>query len=305
MAVIGTGSIAKSLWPGVNKWVGLSYAELDHQYKEIFDIEKTDMNYVQDVTMSATGLLTVKPEGQQIVYDDFAQGFVKTYKPVVYAGGFIISREAIEDNQYAELAKKKAMMLGRSAKETKENVAANVLNRAFNSAYVGADGLELCSLAHKFEKGGTYKNELTTAADLSEASLEQACIDIFDFRDGANKLIAAKPKKLIVPRALCFEAERILKSILQNDTANNAVNALRSKGMFADGYCVNHYLTDTDAWFIKTDVPDGLKVIERRAMEVNNDTPDFNSEVLRFKVTERYAMGWTDPRGIFGSPGAA
>ena len=303
MAIIGTGSLARSLWPGVNAWVGQDYKEVDHQYKELFEKTQSKKNYEMDVTLSQTGLLTVKPEGQAVTYDDFAQGFTQTYTHLVYGSGFIITREEIEDNQYMELAEKRSRLLGRSAKETKENVAANILNRAFNSSYVGADGLELCSTAHLLEKGGTYKNELNTAADLSEASLEQMCIDIMDFRDGANKLMDARPRKLIVPRALCFEAERILKSNLQNDTANNAINALKSKGVLPEGYCVNYYLTDSDAFFIKTDVMNGLKHFERRAMEVSNDT-DFDSENMKFKVTERYAFGWTDPRGIFGSPGA-
>lgn len=303
MAVIGTGSLSRSLMPGVNSWVGHEYKASEQQYKELFDLGSSEKNYEVDVTLSQTGLLVVKPEGQSIQYDDFAQGFVKTYTHLVYGSGFIITREEIEDNQYAELASARAKLLGRSAKETKENVHANVLNRAFNSSYTGADGLELCSTAHLLEKGGTYRNELTTAADLSEASIEQACIDIMDFRDGANKLIDCKPRKLVVPRALCFEAERILKSTLQNDTANNAVNALRSKGVLPEGYIVNYYLTDTDAWFILTDCPKGLRSLERRAMEVSNDT-DFDSENMKFKVTERYSVGWTDPRGIFGSPGA-
>lgn len=303
MAVIGTGSLARSLMPGVNAWVGQDYADLKQQYKELFRTHNSSSNYEVDVSLSQTGLLVVKPEGQAIQYDDFAQGFVTTYTHLVYASGFIITREEIEDNKYQALTEKRSRLLGRSAKETKENVAANVLNRAFNSSYTGGDGLELCSTAHLLEKGGTYKNELTTAADLSEASLEQAAIDIMDFRDGANKLISANPRKLVIPRALCFEAERILKSSLQNDTANNSINALKSKGVFSEGYVINHYLTDTDAFFILTDVPDGLKHFERRALEVGNDT-DFDSENMKFKVSERYSFGWSDPRGIFGSPGA-
>lgn len=303
MAVIGKGSLPRALWPGINKWAGADYNELKHQYKEIFQIDQSSKSYEIDATLSQTGLLRVKPEGSNISYDDFAQGFTQTYTHITYASGFIITREEIEDNQYMELAQKRAKFLGRSAKETKENVAANILNRAFNSSYTGADGVELCSTAHVLEKGGTYRNELATAADLSESSLEQMCIDIMDFRDGANKLINAKPRKLVIPRALCFEAERILKSTLQNDTANNAINALKSKGILPEGYVVNHYLTDSDAFFVLTDVPDGLKLFQRRALETANDS-DFDSENMKFKVTERYSVGWTDPRGIMGSPGA-
>jgi phage major head subunit gpT-like protein len=304
MALVGTGSLAKALWPGVKAWVGADYKEVEHQFKEIFPMIRSEKNYEQDVTLGPTGLLQVKPEGQNIAYDSFIQGFVKNYTHIVYASGFIITREAIDDNMYMELAEKRSRMLGRSAKETKEITAANILNRAFNSTYTGADGLELCSTAHLFEKGGTYKNELTTAADLSEASLEQACIDIMDFRDGANKRIAASPRKLIVPTALAFEAERILKSTLQNDSANNAINALKSKGILPEGYAVNRYLTDADAFFLLTDCPDGLKHYQRRDLEVSDDT-DFDSENMKFKISERYVFGWTDPRGIFGSPGAA
>lgn len=303
MAIVNTGSLARALWPGVNAWVGLDYAELEQQYKEVFSTYGSSKNYEIDVTFGPTGLLTVKPEGQNITYDDFMQGFSKLYEHTVFASGFILTREEIDDNQYAELAQQRSKMLGRSARETKENVASNVLNRAFNSSYTGADGLELCSTVHLLEKGGTYKNELTTAADLSEASLEQACIDIMDFRDGANKLMAAQPRKLIIPRALSFEAERILKSVLQNDSAQNAINALRSKGVLPEGYRVNHYLTDTDAFFIMTNVPNGMKHFQRDSLEVKNDT-DFDSENMKFKVRERYVFGWTDPRGIFGSPGA-
>lgn len=303
MAIVGTGSLAKALWPGVNAWVGADYDEGSQEWKEIFQSFKSDKNYEQDITLAQTGLLSVKPEGQNINYDDFKQGFVQNYTHLVYGSGFILTREHIEDNQYMELARARASMLGKSARQTKERVAANILDRAFNSNYTGADGLELCSTAHLLEKGGTYQNELTTAADLSEASLEQMSIDIMDLRDGANKLISVQPRKLIIPRQLCFEAERILKSSLQNDSANNALNALKAKGILPEGYAVNRYLTDVDAFFILTDVSNGLKHFERRMLEVDNDT-DFDSENMKFKVTERYSFGWTDPRGIYGSPGA-
>ena len=304
MAIIGTGNLPKSLLPGVNAWVGGSYAQYPMEYEQIFKSYNSAKNYEQDVTLGPTGLLQVKPEGQAIHYDDFKQGFVKNYTHVVYASGFIITREEMDDNQYAELAQKRSEMLGRSARITKEQLAANVLNRAFNNTYLGADGLELCSTLHLLEKGGTYQNELTTAADLSEAAIEQACIDIAALKDGANKTIMAQPRKLIVPAALQFEAERILFSALQNDTANNAINALQSKRMLPEGYAVNHFLTDADAWFILTDIPDGLKHFQRDALQVSNDTPEFETENMKFKVRERYVFGWTDPRGIFGSPGA-
>lgn len=303
MAIISTGSVAKALWPGVNAFFGLAYNEHPLEYTEIFDTEKSEMNFEEDVNVYGLGLATVKDEGANVAYDTMAQGFLKRYVHVTYGLGFIITREAVEDNQYLKLAKQRTEALAFSMRQTKENVGANVLNRAFNNSYTGADGLELCSTAHLLAKGGTFKNELTTAADLSEASLEQACIDIMDMVNDAGLNISIMPRKLIIPTALCFEAERILKSNLQNDTANNAINALRSKGILPDGVAINHYLTDSDAFFIKTNALDGLKHFERRALEIENDT-DFDSENIKFKATERYVMSWTDPRGIFGSPGA-
>lgn len=301
---IATGSLAKALWPGVNAFFGMAYKEHSPEYKEIFDIERSEKNFEEDVNVYGTGLASVKPEGENIKYDDMAQSWVKRYAHITYGLGFVITREAVEDNLYMKLAEQRSKRLAFSMRQTKENVAANVLNRAFNSSYTGADGLELCSTAHLLAKGGTFKNELTTAADLSEASLEQACIDIMDMVDDSGLKVNIMPRKLIVPTALCFEAERILRSSLQNDTANNALNALRSKGVLPEGHVVNHYLTDSDAFFIKTNCPDGMKMFQRRDVGMENDT-DFDSENMKFKCTERYSVGWTDPRGIFGSPGAA
>jgi hypothetical protein len=303
MAIINTGALAKSLWPGVNKWFGMGYDEYPLEYKELFRSERSEKNFEEDVNSYGLGLAVVKPEGENISYDSMAQGFLKRYVHTTYALGFIVTREQIEDNMYMELAEKRSKRLAFSMRQTKENVGANVFNRAFDGNYAGADGLELCSDAHLLSKGGTYKNELSTAADLSEASLEQACIDIMDFKDDAGLRIQVMPRKLVIPKELCFEAERILKSTLQNDSANNALNALRSKGVLPEGYVVNHYLSDADAFFILTNCPDGMKHFERRDMAIENDT-DFDSENMKFKASERYVFGWTDPRGIFGSPGS-
>lgn len=300
---INTGAIAKALWPGVNTWYGLSYNEIAMQYTEIFKTESSEKNFEEDVNHYGLGLAVVKPEGENISYDTMAQAFLKRYTHITYGLGFIVTREAMEDNLYMELAQKHATRLGISMRQTKENVGANVLNRAFDGNYVGADGLELCSDAHLLSKGGTYKNELTTAADLSEASLEQMCIDIMDLKDDAGLRISVMPRKLVVPKELCFEAERILKSSLQNDTANNALNALKSKGVLPEGYTVNRYLSDQDAFFILTDCPEGLKHMQRRNAAIDKDL-DFDSENVKYKASERYVFGWTDPRGIFGSPGA-
>lgn len=305
MALITTADFAKALKPGVKKWVGLAYESTPHLYKEMMQVEKSDKNFEEEVTAAGTGLLTQKSEGSNIMYDDMQQGFVSRYTHTVYASGFIITREAIEDNLYVELASRRSRALGESALNTKETVCANLFNRAFNSSYVGADGVEMCSAVHLLEKGGTYRNELATAADLSEASLEQACIDIkTQLKSGSGLLIKAMPKKLIIPAELAFTAHRLLASTLQNDTANNAINSIRAMNAIPEGMVSNPHLTDSDAWFLSTSISDGPKIFERRAMEVENDT-DFDSENVKFKVTERYSVGWTDPRGIFGTPGAA
>lgn len=301
---ITTGSVARALMPGVNKWFGMSYDEIPAEYAEIFKMEASEKNFEEDVNHYGLALASVKPEGQKFDYDDMAQGFLKRYVHVTYGLGFIVSREAVEDNLYLELAEKRAKALAFSMRQTKENVAANILNRAFNSSYTGADAVELCSTAHvRSRDAATFKNKLTTDADISEASLEQMAIDIMDMKNDAGLRISLMPRKLIVPTALVFEAERILKSTLQNDTANNALNALRSKGVLPEGVAVNHYLTDANAYFMLTNCPEGLKGFQRRALEVKDDT-DFDTENMKFKATERYCFGWTDPRGIFGTQGA-
>lgn len=303
MAIINNGSQSRALLPGVKEWFGMSYEAHPMEYKEIFEVISSTQNFERDVSHYGLGLAVVKPEGENISYDTMAQAFEKRYVHVTYGLGYILSREAIEDNLYIDLAEKRTKRLAFSMVQTKENVAANVLNRGFNNSYVGADGVELCSTAHLLAKGGTFRNRLATAADLSEASLEQCVIDLMDMRDDAGMRVSIMPQKLIIPKELCFEAERILKSNLQSDSANNALNALRSKGIFPGGVVLNHYLTDADAFFIKTNCPDGLKMYQRREVGIENDT-DFDSENMKFKATERYSVGWSDPRGIFASPGA-
>lgn len=303
MAIINTGALAKALRPGVNAWFGNAYARYADEYSQIFDIEKSFMNFEEDVNVHGFGLAVAKPEGTTITYDTMQQGWTKRYSHIVYGLGFILTREAIEDNLYMKLAKSQAEAIAISMKQTKETVAANILNRAFSNSYVGADGLELCSTAHLLSKGGTYQNKLTTSADLSEAALEQCMIDIAGFVDDAGLRMQAMAQKLIIAPANQFEAARILKSEFQNDTANNAINALKAGGYLPQGFVVNHYLTDSDAFFLKTNVADGLKHFVRRELSMDNDT-DFDSDNMKFKATERYSFGWTDPRGVFGSAGA-
>ncbi len=298
--MINTGAIAKALWPGLNEIFGLSYNELAPQYLEIFDKYMSNKNWEEDVGMYGTGLLSLKPEGTAITYDTMAQSFFKRYVNVTYALGWVITREAVEDNLYPQLANQMATRLGFSARQTLETLGANVLNLGFSNSQTGPDGLSLFNTGHLLAKGGTYSNRLAVDADLSEASLEQAFIDIGGLKDDAGNQISADGVKLIIPRQLRFEAKRIIGSDKQNDSANNALNTM--KGIVP--YVINNYLTDTDAWFIKTNIPNGMKYFERRPVELMNDTPEFDTDNMKYKVDMRCAFGWTDPRGIYGSPGA-
>lgn len=302
---ITTGSFTKALVPGVNKWFGESYKEWAVEWTDLFDQENSTKAFEEDVGISGFGLAVEKSEGVGVSFDSALQSYIQRYINRTYALGFIITQEAVEDNQYniAALGRRDARALAFSFRQTKEIVAANVYNRAFNSSYTFADGLELCSLVHPLFAGGTFQNELTVAADLSEASLEQICIDIAGFVNDRGLKISIMPKTLIIPKELMFEANRILKSELQSDSANHNVNVLRSMNMFPGGAKVNHYLTDTDAFFVRTNCPDGMKAKNRLAMEFGADN-DFSTTNLKFRGRERYAFGMTDPRGLAGSPGA-
>jgi phage major head subunit gpT-like protein len=301
--VMTTGSFAKLLWPGINSIYGAAYAEYPQEFMDIYDKQTSRKAFEEDVQMTDFGMAQIKKEGDAISYASSEQGYIHRYTHVTYALGFIITREMMEDDQYDMMANRRAKGLAFSKRQTKETVAANFLNRAFNSTYAGPDGVELCSTAHVHYTGGTWANELAVAADLSEASLEQACIDISKFTTDAGSKIAIQPQTLIIPADLEFEAARILKSIQQNDTANNAINAIRVLGKFPKGVKVNHYMTDADAWFIKTNCPDGLKYFERRADDFATDN-DFDTENAKYKATGRYSFGCTDRRAIYGSPGA-
>ena len=303
MGTITTGSFAKALWPGINKWYGMKYNEYKPEWPEIFDKNTSNKAFEEEVGVTGYGLAQVKTEGSSIAYDDMEQGFISRYTHITYALGFIITQEMFDDNLYSEIGLRRAQSLAFSIRQTKEVVAANVLNRAFNSSYTGGDGLELCSALHKNKSGGTWANELSTAADLSDTALEQACIDIAGFTNDRGLTIKVLPKKLIIPPDLEFEAARILKSIQQPGTANNDINAIRVLGKIPQGYCVNHFLTDADAFFIKTDIPDGLKLFQRKAMSFSMDN-DFDTTNAKFRSMERYSAGWSDARGLFGSPGA-
>ena len=306
MGVITTNNFAKDLIPGVKTWFGQKYKEYPIEYLDIFEKMNSTRAFEEEVGVTGFGLAAIKNEGTGIAYDEQEQGFVSRYTHVTYGLGFIITREMYEDGIAVTVALRRANSLAFSIRQTKEIVGANILNRAFTAAYTmgsNSDGKELCATDHPNKAGGTWRNELSTPADLSEAALEQACIDIAGFTTDRGLTIAIRPKALIIPQALEFDAYRILESIGQSGTANNDTNALRASGKFPQGILVNHYLTDTDAWFIKTDCPDGLKYMERRADSFGTEN-DFDTENAKFKATFRGSFGWSDPRGIFGSPGA-
>lgn len=302
MAIINSTSFAKALWPGVNAWYGKAYNEYDVEFTKLFDKHSSSKAYEEDVGVSSFGLAISKPEGSSIQYDSERQGFTTRYIHAVYALGFIITREIMEDDQYDVVGQKKAQALAYSIRQTKEVLGANVYNRAFNSAYTGGDGVQLISASHPNLAGGTWSNQIATAADLSEAALEQAVIDIAGWTNDRGLKIAVKPKSLVIPYQLTFEAQRILKTVGRPGTDNNDINALNNMGMFKD-VIVNHYLTDSDAWFIRTDVPHGMKYFERRADAFETDN-DFDTENAKFKASFRASWGWTDPRGLYGSAGA-
>ena len=300
--VITSSSFAKLLWPGINAIYGKAYNDYPEEWKQLgFEINKSSKAYEEDVGLSSFGLAAVKTEGGPISYDTERQGFTTRYNHVVYALGFIITREIYEDDQYDQVGKRKANALARSMKHTKEIVAANIFNRATTAGYTGGDGVTLLSASHPNVAGGTWTNMPTTASDLSEAALEQAYIDIAAFRDDRGLLIAAKPKKLVIAPANAFEAKRILGSDGRVGTDNNDLNAVKTMGVIPE-FTVNHFLTDSDQWSIVTDVADGLKYFERRGDQFEMDN-DFDTENAKYKATARYSFGWSDPRCFYGSVG--
>lgn len=304
MALINSGSFAKALWPGVNAWYGKAYDQYPVEYTALFDKYTSDRQFEEDVGISSFGLLSIKTEGGPITYDSERQTFTTRYTHVTYASGFVITREIMDDDQYDIVGKNKAEGLAFAARQTKEVVAANIYNKAFtgtgNPTY--GDGKVLIASDHPNFSGGTQANLIGTAADLSEASLEQACIDIAGFTNDRGLLVAVRPESLIIPRQLIFEAKRILGSDDRPGTPNNDLNALKTMGSVPK-VVTNHFLTDTDAWFIRTSAPNGMKYFERRADAFAMDN-DFDTENAKFKVTGRYSFGNTDWRAIYGSPGA-
>ena len=300
---ISRSQLVKELEPGLNALFGLEYKNYANEHAEIFSSENSDRAFEEEVMLSGFGNASVKPEGSSVNYDAAQETFTARYTHETLALAFSITEEAIEDNLYDRLASRYTKALARSMANAKQVKAANVLNNAFSSSFTGGDGVELCSAVHPIV-AGTFKNELSTAADLNETSLEQSLIDIAGMTDERGLKIAARGMKMIIPSELQFTAERLMKSQGRVATADNDINAIANMGMIPQGYVVNHYLTDTDAFFIKTDVPNGLKMFVRAPIKTAMEG-DFETGNVRYKARERYSFGFSDPRGIFGSPGAA
>ena len=300
---INRAQLVKELEPGLNALFGLEYSKYENQHTEIFDTENSDRAFEEEVMLSGFGQASTKAEGGGVSYDTAQEVWTARYSHETIALAFALTEEAIEDNLYDKLSSRYTKALARSMAHTKNVKGASVLNNAFSSSYTGGDSTELCSTSHPLLSGGSLSNHLTTAADLNETSLESALIQIADMVDERGLKAAVRGMSLIIPSELAFVAERVLKSELRVATADNDINAIRSKGMLPSGYDVNHYLTDSDAWFIKTDAPNGLKHFQRASMKTGMEG-DFETGNVRYKARERYSFGWSDPRAIFGSPGA-
>ena len=301
---ISRAQLVKELEPGLNALFGLEYDRYDQEHREIFDIETSDRAFEEEVMLSVFGAAQTKAEGSAVVFDTAQETFTARYTHETIALAFSITEEAVEDNLYDRLSSRYTKALARSMAHTKQVKGANILNNAFSSSYTGGDGQPLLDTAHPTVSAGNLANEPTTAADLNETSLEDAMINIStNFKDERGLKTAIMGRKLIIPPQLQFVAERLLATPYRVGTADNDINAMRSLGMLPDGYAVNHFLTDSDAWFVKTDAPNGLKMFERAALR-NNMEGDFDTGNVRYKSRERYSFGWSDWRGLYGSPGA-
>jgi hypothetical protein len=300
---ISRAQLLKELLPGLNALFGLEYKKYGEEHKEIFESETSERSFEEETKLSGFSAAPVKNEGSALAYDNAQEAWTARYVHETIAMGFSLTEEAIEDNLYDSLSSRYTKALARAMAYTKQVKAANILNQAFAGGPTYGDGQVLCSTAHPLVSGGTNSNRPTTPADLNETSLEAAVIQIAAWTDERSLLIAAKPRKLVVPPSLQFVAERLLKTELRVSTADNDINALKSMGSIPEGYTVNHYLTDTNAWFLMTDVPNGLKHFVRSPMQTGMDA-DFDTGNSRYKARERYSFGVSDPLGIFGSPGA-
>lgn len=301
MAAITTGLHPKALWPGVKAWFGRAYDEWPAQYTDLVAIETSDKKYEEEVESTGFGMATIKPEGNSLNYDSDSQGYTKRFTHVTYAIGYMVTEEELSDNLYEEVSRRRSPDLAFALRQTKENVAANIFNRAFSTSYLGGDGVEFMATNHP-TLNGNQQNELTTPADLSEAAIEDMVILIRQATNARGLKIRLQPRSLHVPTDLEFEAHRILDSILQNDTAQNAVNVLKSTGAIPEGIKVNQYFTSTTAWFIKTNARRGARMYQRWKVRMKKDN-DFDTSNAKVKAYERYSVGWADWRGYYGTPG--
>ena len=300
---INRSQLAKELEPGLNALFGMEYARYDSEHEEIFETESSDRAFEEEVLIVGFGNAQVKAEGAGISYDNASEGFTARYSHETVALAFALTEEAIEDNLYDRLGARYTKALARSMAHTKQVKAASVLNNAFSSSYTGGDGVALVSNAHPLVGGGTFSNRPSTYTDLNETSLEDALISISTLTDDRNLAIALQGSKLIVPPQLQFIADRLLMTPGRVGTADNDINAMKNMGMLPQGYVVNHYLTDSDAWFVKTDCPDGFKHFQRSPMQTALEG-DFDTGNMRYKARERYSFGWSNWRCVFASQGA-
>jgi hypothetical protein len=301
---ISRAQLLKELLPGLNALFGLEYARYGEEHKEIYETETSERSFEEETKLSGFSAAPVKNEGAAIRYDNAQEAWTARYNHETIALGFSLTEEAIEDNLYDSLSARYTKGLARAMAYTKQVKAAAVLNNGFNSAYVGGDGVALFSTAHPLINGATNSNTPSVAADLNETSLENAVIQIAAWTDERGLLIAAKPKKLVVPPALQFVATRLLETELRVGTTDNDINALKNNGSIPEGYAINHFLTDTNGWYLTTDVPNGMKHFERTPLQ-NSMDGDFDTGNVRYKSRERYSFGWSDPLGMYGSPGAS
>ena len=299
---ISRSQLVKELEPGLNALFGLEYGRYENEYEEIFETESSDRAFEEEVMLSGFGNAEVKAEGAGVSYDDAQETFTARYTHETIALAFSLTEEAVEDNLYDKISTRYTKALARSMANAKQVKGANVLNRAFNSSYTGGDGSVLCGSSHTI-LAGTFSNTLSTQADLNETSIEQALIDISSMKDERGLKIALRGMKLILPVNLQFTAERLMQSPGRVGTADNDINAIKNMGMIPEGYVINHFLSDTDAWFIKTDAPNGMKHFDRAPLRTAMEG-DFDTGNVRYKARARYSFGWSDPRGMFGSQGA-
>ena len=301
---ISRAQLLKELLPGLNALFGLEYARYGEEHKEIFETETSERSFEEETKLSGFSAAPVKNEGSAIAYDNAQEVFTARYNHETIALGFSLTEEAIEDNLYDSLSSRYTKALARAMAYTKQTKAAAILNNGFDTDYPGGDGQPLFSDSHPLVSGGTNSNIPAVATDLNETALENAVIQIAAWTDERGLLIAAKPRKLVIPPSLQFVATRLLETELQVNTADNNINAIKSNGSIPEGYTVNHFLTDTDAWFLTTDVPNGLKHFVRTPLAQSMDG-DFDTGNVRYKSRERYSFGWSDPLGMYGSVGAA